>query len=389
MRVSSVNILPGFLILVLAFSGIVSACSSTPLSTTPPEIRIGVLAPRTGEFANSAGDSTVEGIELGAEQVNIAGGLSVGQTKYHIQVIIEDDQNNAQTAVQAARKLIVQDNVVAIIGLPSSITAIAASAVAESEKIPMISSSSTNPETTFNNTYVFRTSFDDHFQARILAQFVRQDLMAERGAILYDVANPYSKGLADYFKQEFETRGGKIVAEETYTSDVRDWTTQLTVIKRQAPDVLFLPNYEHEVPVQAEQARRIGITATLFGADAWSYVAPDMLASLEGGYYSAHWSPGIANEFAQGFMEDYYDAYEKIPGESAALAYDTLGLLFEAIQSQGRVDSESIRAGLASIEQYNGVTGSITYQGTGDPLRSIVMLRIEDNKPVFYQQVNP
>lgn len=141
--------------------------------------------------------------------------------------------------------------------------------------------------------------------------------------------------------------------------------------------------------MQAEQARSIGITASLLGADAWGYIESDMLVPLEGSYYSAHWSSSIANELAQTFMEDYYNAYEKIPGESAALAYDTLGLLLEAIQSQGSIDTESIRAGLVSIEQYNGVTGSITFQESGDPLRSIVILRIEDNKPVFYQQVNP
>lgn len=231
MRVSSVNVCPHFLILMLAFSGILSACSSPSLSTTPPEIRIGLLVPRTGEFADSAGDSTVEGIELGIHQVNESGGLSVGQMDYQIRLFIEDDENNPQTAVQAARKLIAQDKVVAILGLPSSITAIAASAVAESEKVPMISSSSTNPETTLNKTYVFRTSFNDHFQARILAQFARQDLMAEQGAILYDIANPYSKGLADYFKQEFETRGGKIVADETYITNAQDWMTQLTTIQ--------------------------------------------------------------------------------------------------------------------------------------------------------------
>ncbi|NJN66125.1 MAG: ABC transporter substrate-binding protein [Chloroflexaceae bacterium] len=263
-------------------------------------------------------------------------------------------------------------------------------AVAESEGIPLISPSSTNPATTQGKRYVFRVAFVDSFQGQAIARFVSHDLEARRAAVLYDVASAYNRDLAEFFQQQFEADGGQVVAFESYTTDEQDWSRQLAVIQECAPEVLFLPNYTTEVLSQVRQARQMAITATLVGGDAWSSFAPVEWRELDGAYYSTHWSPDITSEPAQAFIEAYRRTYGYVPtSQNAALTYDAFGLLFQAIQTAGKTDPESIRYGLSRTTRYAGVTGSMAYHGTGDPSRSIVILKIRAGEPVFYKQMDP
>lgn len=351
------------------------------------EIKIGVIAPITGEISN-VGQSTVNAAEMAVKEVNENGGLYVNGEKYQIVLVIEDNEDKEQSAVAAAQKLINQDGVVAIVGPQASRNAIPVSNIAENAKIPMISPWSTNPDTTSGKTYVFRVAFIDSFQGQVMARFTFEEFGGQKIAVLYDIASDYNKGIAEIYKEIVENAGGQVVAFETYTTGEQDFTAQLARIKDSGAEVLFLPNYYNEVPLQAKQAREMGITATIIGSDAWSGIAEEDLGQLEGSFFSTHYAPDIANDAAQRFIEAYQQTYEQIPDDVAALTYDAFGLLFQAIQLQG-VDSESIRTGLAAIEAYTGVTGTMEYRGTGDPIKSAVIIKIEDGKFVFYKQANP
>lgn len=373
----------------LMLAGAAANCTQQlPQQAQPNEIRIGVIASLTGD-ATASGQSTVRGAELAAQEINNRGGLAVGDRHYRVVLVTVDDQDEVDAAVNAARKLIYRDSVVAIVGPQLSRNAIPVSKFVENAQIPMISPVSTNPETTKDKRYVFRATFIDSVQGKAMAQFTRHTLNAQTTAILYDVASPYNQGIASVYKQVFEAGGGQIVAFESYTTGETDFRSQLTTIQQRRPDILFLPNYSHEVLLQAKQARQLGIDATLVGADAWSTVQPAERLLLEGAFYSNQYSPDSKNLKTQTFIQQYQQVYRQEPDTVTAVTYDAMHLLFKAIQSQRNSDSESIRQGLSELGRYDGVTGTIEYRGTGDPLRSVIILQIRQGQPVFYQQVDP
>ena len=237
-------------------------------------IKVGGIAELTGDIP-AVGASFKNAAEMAVAEINDAGGLEVGGKKYKIELIIEDNAGKADQSASAAQKLITQDNVVAIIAPNASRYAIPASEIAESFQVALISPWSTNPKTTLDaktnepKKYVFRACFIDPFQGRVVAKFAMENLGAKKAAVLYDVASDYNKGIAEFFKQTYEEIGGQVVAFETYTTNDKDFTAQLTKIKDTAPDVIFLPNYYSEVPLQIQQAHRLGITVPFLGSDSW------------------------------------------------------------------------------------------------------------------------
>jgi branched-chain amino acid transport system substrate-binding protein len=352
------------------------------------EIRIGLITSLSGDDAE-VGKATEDAARLAVEEANDGGGIDVGGRKHRIKLIIIDEQSKPEAAVSAAQILINQENVVAIVGPQYSRNAIPVAKFTETAHIPMISPRSTNPATTAGKRYAFRATFVDTFQGEVLAHFALEDLHAQRAAVLYDIASPYNQGLAEVFQQVFAESGGQVLAFESYTTGERNFKTQLMRIRSSNPDVLLLPNYQHEVPMQAQQARQLGIKATLLGADAWGAMRESDRHYLEGSFWSDQYAPDSTNEKTQAFIKRYRQVYGYEPETNAAATYDSMELLFQAIQREGKADPESIRQGLSTIGRYEGVTGTIEYRGTGDPIVSVVILHIKNGKAMFYKQIDP
>jgi branched-chain amino acid transport system substrate-binding protein len=354
------------------------------------DIRIGVNAEITGSKP-TVGDSCQKAAQLVAAEVNAGGGLKVGDKKYPITLFIEDNEDKPEAAAAMAKKLISQDNVLAIIGPNASGNAIPAARICEDAKVIMITPWSTNPKTTENLKYVFRACFLDDFQGQVMAKFARNDLKTKTAAVLYDMASEYNKGIAEFFKKSFEKMGGQVVAFESYTKDDKDFSSQLTKIKAAGPDVLFLPNYYNEVPLQAQQARRLGITCPLIGSDSWG--SSELLTlggkELEGSYFSTHYAPDIATPKARKFIQDYEAKYGRKPDDVAALTYDSGQLLLAAITKAGSRDRQKVRDALANIPEFDGVTGTMKFSGTGDPIKSAVILQIKDGRFAYFTSVSP
>jgi len=364
-------------------------CAS-PAPTPAAELRIGLITTLSGDLAESYGSSTVDAAKLALQPINDAGGLEVNGQKQKVSLVIEDDQDRAEVATRSAQKLINQDRVVALVGPSLSRNAIPVADVAEGARIPMISPNSTNPATTAGKKYVFRVDFIDPFQGRVIARFARDELHAQSAAVLYDVASAYNKGIAEVFRQVFTDAGGQVVAFESYTSGEKNFGQQMVRIKQSGAAVLFLPNYDNDVPTQAQQARTAGITATLLGSDAWGTLRPENLGELEGSYFSTDWSIDAPGERSQAFVKRFRDTYNRSPNNIAALAYDAVGLLLAGVRSQGKADPESIRAGLSGTVEYAGATGTIGYAGGGgDPVKSALVLRVKDGKMILDRQVDP
>ncbi|MFO1421399.1 MAG: ABC transporter substrate-binding protein [Candidatus Competibacteraceae bacterium] len=360
-------------------------------------LKLGVIAELTGDMP-AVGASCRNAAEMAVKEVNAAGGLQVGKEKMKVELVVEDNAGKADQSAAAAQKLITQDEVLAIVGPNASRYAIPASEIAESSETVLITPWSTNPKTTLDAStnkpkkYVFRACFIDPFQGGVLAKFALENLKAKKAAVLYDVASDYNKGIAEVFKTNYEKLGGKIVAFETYTTNDKDFSAQLTKIKDAKPDVIFLPNYYNEVPLQVQQAKRLGITVPFIGSDSWG--SPELLtlggADLNGYYFSTHYAPDNAAPVAKKFIADYEKAYGTKPDDVAALTYDAFGLLFGSIKNAGKADRESIRAALATLPSYKGVTGDMKFQADSrDPIKSAVILQIKDGKFTYFTNANP
>jgi len=354
------------------------------------EIRIGVNAELTGSKP-TVGDSCKKAAELLAAQVNQAGGLQVGDRKIPITLFIEDNEDKPESAAAVAQKLISQNNVLAIIGPNASGNAIPAARICEDSGVIMLTPWSTNPKTTEGKKFVFRACFIDDFQAEVMAKFARENLKAKTAAVLYDVASEYNKGIAEFFKKFFEASGGKVVAFESYTKDDKDFSSQLTAIKAANPEVLFLPNYYNEVPLQAQQARRLGLTCPFIGSDSWG--SEELLClgaqDLEGAFFSTHYAPDIATPQAQKFIQDFTAKYGKKPDDVAALTFDAGNLLLTAITKAGALDRQKVREALATIQRFEGITGQMDFRNVCDPIKSAVILQIKNGKFTYYSSVKP
>lgn len=363
----------------------------------PPGVKIGLNAELTGEMP-AVGASCKNAAQLFVDEVNAAGGLAVGGKKYPINLVVGDNMAKADQAAAVAQRLISQQNVLALIGPNASACAIPASEIAESLRCPMITPWSTNPKTTVDpNTgkpkqYVFRACFTDTFEARVLAKFALNNLHAKRAAVLYDVSSEAPNGQANLFKQTFEADGGQIVAFETYTTGDRDFSAQLTKIRAAQPDIIFLPAYYNDVPLVAQQARQLGISTPFLGSDAWS--SPQIIKlggpAIDGSYFCNHYSTQIATPVAQKFMAAYQVKYNQLPDDVAALTYDAFGFLCQAITSAGKLDREAVRDAISKIANYDGITGTMRFEpGSGDPIKSAVILQIKNGKFVWMANAAP
>ena len=360
-------------------------------------IKIGVIAELTGDIP-AVGASCRNAAELAVAEINETGGIQLADRKYPVKLIIEDNAGKADQSASSAQKLITQQNVTAIVGPNASRYALPAAEIAETGKVLLITPWSTAPKATLNSKtnaskkYVFRACFIDPFQGRVLAKFALDNLQLKNAAVLYDVASEYNKGIAEIFREVYEQNGGKVVAFETYTTNDKDFSSQLTKIKQAAPDVIFLPNYYSEVPLQIQQAKRLGITVPFIGSDSWGSEELLKLAGkdCEGYYFSTHYAADAATETTKNFIARYKTEYGTTPDDVAALTYDSFGLLWQALETAGKNDRQAVRDALAKIPQYKGVTGNMQFkEGSGDPVKSAVILKIKDGKFTWFANAEP
>ena len=382
-----------FIVLLVIVSLGICGCSREDSSG----LKVGVIAELTGDIP-AVGASCKNAAEMAVAEINDRGGIQLGDRKYKIDLIIEDNAGKADQSASAAQKLITQNNVVAIVGPNASRYALPAAEIAESSKVVLITPWSTAPKATLDSRtgaskkYVFRSCFIDPFQGRVVAKFVLDNLKLKKAAVLYDVASEYNKGIAEIFREVYEQNGGSIVAFETYTTNDKDFSSQLTKIKKAEPEIIFLPNYYSEVPLQIQQAKRLGITVPFVGADAWGSAELTKLcgADCDGYYFSTHYAADAATEATKKFIAGYKAKYGTTPDDVAALTYDSFGLLWKALGTAGRKDRQAVRDALAKIPQYEGVTGNMQFkEGSGDPIKSAVILKIRDGKFTWYANAKP
>ena len=351
-------------------------------------VKIGGIFPLSGQVA-VYGVECKNGVDLAIEEINAAGGIN-GKP---VVLVSEDDEGNPDKTVNAFKKLSTKDGVKVVIGSLTSGCTQAITTLSQASKVVQIAPAATAPAITDAGDFIFRACFIDPFQGTVGGKFAAETLGKERAAILYDIGNDYSVGLADNFKIAFTKAGGSIVSEESYATNDKDFNAQLTKIKNANPDVVYLPDYYGTVALIAKQLRAQGINVPMVGADGWDGLTSNAGDEVLGGYYSNHYAVDSTEPAVKKFVESFRAKYNKDPNSFAALGYDCVYLIRDAIVAAGAEDSIAVRDALAKTDG-DYVTGHLTFDEKHNPIKSAVMLELvkaDDGtlKTVYNTTVNP
>ena len=359
------------------------------------KIKIGFPIPLTGEIPK-VGESSKYAAELFREEVNAKGGLEVGGKKYPLEFIYENNESKPDTAVNVTLKLIDRDNVLAIIGPQSSRQAVPAGAVANDNETPMVTPWSTNPDATRDRPWVFRAAFLDDFQAPVAANFATKQFNAKKAAVLFEISNDYSKGLADNFRTVWEKGNGKgsVVAFESHGPKDQDFSAQLTKIIAAKPDFIFLPENYSFVALIVTQGRDLGYKGPFMGSDAWGSAELMKLCkdACKGLFFSTHYAAAGAQGATKEFIDKYNKKYGYVPDDVAALTWDAVALITEAIQKVGAVEKntrkmrKAIRDNLAAVKEFKGITGNMRFDEQGDPVKCAVIVEIDQKGDFTFKE---
>ncbi|HUT24001.1 MAG TPA: ABC transporter substrate-binding protein [Sumerlaeia bacterium] len=345
-------------------------------------VRIGVILPLSGALADY-GESTLAGIEMARDEINKAGGVAGRK----IELVVENNENDTTKSADALRKLVGLKKALAVVGPITSTNCLAIVRDAQRKGTVLITPTGTNDTITGHGDFIFRACFNDSFQGAAMAKFAREDLRIESAVPFQDTTSDYSVGLCRSFAERFEELGGKVPATLSYKQGDTDFTPQLRKLREMGAGGVFVPGYPPELPLIVNQARELGLEAHLLGADGWDddSLVDNSGERLVGSFFSAAFSTDVSTPELEAFMTLAGKRGIKTPGSFEALGYDSVGLIAEAARRAGakalsgdlRERRVALRDALAAIEDYKGATGSIAMQASGDPLKSLVVLRFE------------
>jgi branched-chain amino acid transport system substrate-binding protein len=375
-------------VLSLLFIGslIVTACGGAAGSGGP--VKVALLAPMSGQV-KTFGESTKNAVDIAVAEWNAAGGAAGHQ----IQLVVEDSQCSAEPAVNAANKVIDQDGVKFIIGEVCSSASIPVSEIADAKHVVQISPTSTNPSVTVDangqtKPYIFRACFIDPFQGTVGANFALKTLKAKTAFIMLDQGNDYVRGLAEFFEKAFTAGGGTVVGKETYTSQDTDFSAILSKVADAKPDVLYLPDYYNIVNLVGAQVKQRNLNVVMMGGDGWDSSDLDLKAA-DGGYFTNHYSKDDTRPIVQDWVKKYSAKYGSAPDALATLGYDAANMLFTAMKNSNSVDPDKVKDALASLKDFDGVSGKMSIDAQHNPVKSAVVLQVKDGKVSFVENVAP
>lgn len=368
---------------LLAVSLFVFSCTR---KANDNEILIGSYSSNTGATA-TFGVFQLHGTEMAIEEINAKGGINGKKIKH----INYDNKSDNDETLAVVNRLISQDKVLAILGEATSGRSKIGAQVAQQNKIPMLTSSATNAEVTKIGNYIFRACFIDPFQGTVMAKFMTENLKLKKAAILRDIKNDYSVGLSDVFAEKLKAAGGNIAIDISYQEGDIDFKSQLTAIKAKNVEAIFVPGYYNEVALIAKQARELGMKQPLLGGDGWSSPKLFEIArdAINGNYFSNHYTTESTDPKTQEFVKAFKAKYNEDADVMAALAYDAVYLMAEAIKNANPLTSENIRNELAKIKDFHGVTGKMSMDENRDAVKSAVVVRVEGPEYKFVTSVSP
>ena len=352
-------------------------------------IKIGGNFELSGAVA-AYGEAENEGAKLAVEEINKDGGIDGKKIEY----ISKDNKSDNNEAASVAANLTTKDEVVAIIGPATSGATKATLQNLSKAKVPAVTPSGTDDAITVQKgkvqDYIYRSCFQDSFQGIVLAKYADDNLKADKAVILGDNSSDYANGLKKAFKDTYK---GKIVAEENFTAGDKDFQAMLTKIKDKDFNVIYIPGYYTEAGLIIKQAREMGIEQPIIGADGFGdekLVETAGASNVKNVYYTGHFSTKApATDKVEPFVEAFEKKYNKQPSSFNALAYDSVYMIKQAIEDEGKATPEAIDKGLANLKDFEGVTGKISMDKEHNPVKSAVVLGLTDGKETSAETVNP
>lgn len=352
----------------------------------PDEINIGVVSAISGPMALE-GKFVSNAITMMNEDLEEIGGLDVQGKKVKVNFIHEDCEGKPEITVSAYQKLINQNNVMAIVGPPSSSQILAAGPIAQSADILAITPMGTNEKITQIGDYIFRACFIDSFQAEIASNYLLEQGF-ERIAIFYSNAEDYSTGLKTAFVEVFEEMGGTVIEQQAYAGqDAKDYNAQWSKIKESDPQAVFMPIYYQDIPLALQQARQAGVDCLILGTDSWD--TPEVLElagadNLQNVQYISAFSAQNPDPKSMEFSKRHIESFGDEPNSNCAYAYESMGLVLNAISNAPEFTPESIRDTMAATKDYDGVTGLTTFDENRNPVKSALILQFASDGQVEY-----
>lgn len=347
-------------------------------------IPIGVYLPMAGGVA-AYGDMEWSGIQ-------IANTMEPEVLGKKIKLILADTKSDKIEAANAMTLLVEKDKVVAVIGEAISGNTMAGNPISEKAGIPSVSPTATSPLVTQGKKFAFRACFIDPFQGEVAAKFAYNDLKARKAAVIIDNAADYSVGLANFFSKAFTGLGGKIVSTTYIQTGDQDFSAQLSAIQATQPDIIYAPNYYTEDALMAKQAADLGIKIPVLTGDGAQ--ADELIQiggkAVEGMYFTGHFHKQAAStELAREFIKRFEQKYNRDANAFSALGADAYFLLVDAIKRAGSTEGAKIRDALAATKDFKGVSGVLTMGPEGNPIKSVVINKVQDGKFVYVTTINP
>jgi branched-chain amino acid transport system substrate-binding protein len=344
-----------------------------------------------GAYLSMTGNVAAFG-QMGWDGISIAKKMEPEVLGRPVEVKLADTKSDKVESANAVSRLIEKEHVVAIIGEMISGNTLAGEDHAERRKIPMVTPTATNPLVTQGRHYVFRVCFIDTDQGRVAAKLALDQLKAKTAAVILDISQDYSVGLAAFFKREFTKGGGKIVSDTKFKTGDRDFTPQLSSIKESKPDIIYAPIYYTECALLAKQARDMGLTAPIVAGD--GVQAPELIElggdAVEGVYFTTHFHRDmVTSERGKKWLELFAKEVGKEPDAFTAMGADAYFIVVDAIKRAGSCDPAKIREALVNTKDFQGVSGTITMKPNGDPIKAMVVNRVKDGKFAYVTTINP
>ena len=371
---------------MLFISGLVILCLLSIFPCTAggdqKAIKIAAIYSYSGPLAE-ANASSVCGVRMAVEEINAAGGV-LGR---RLDLMEIDNMGTPIGSGMAALKA-VENDVTAIIGAAFSTHSIAIARVAQDHGIPMITNISTNSRVTRIGGYIFRVCFNDRLQGDVMGRFAREELKIGTVVTVFNVASDYSLGLSRTFEKAFSDAGGVLLARLPYTTKQPHFRDMVERIRSMQPDALFIAGHGESARILQEVTQE-NVQSIPLGGDGWDNVSfwKQGGDKIKLGYYTTHWSPSIESELSRQFVARAGHGGQV--GAPTVLAYDAVKLLADAITRAGTVQRDKIRDALAETRGFKGAAGTITFDAFGDPIKRVVIMKIQDGRRFYLKQVNP
>ncbi|MEW6419332.1 MAG: ABC transporter substrate-binding protein [Nitrospirota bacterium] len=366
------------LVVILAFVLVGSLFLLNGCAKKEPEtIKIGAILPLTGPGA-LWGNNTRKGAEIAVDEINKAGGIN----NKKLVLISEDSKGEAKEGVTVIQKLINIDKVNAILDDAVSSVALAIVPIITENKLPTISTGSSNPKLSGSSPYFFRLWNSDIEEAVISAKFIATEKKLNEGVILY-IRNEYGDGLQIAFEKEFAKYGGRILGKESFEPGAASFREQLLKLKALNPQFVYLIGYPVEIPrVLVEMKKqKFDVQVVTTAAIEDKSVIEQAKVAADGVIYP--YPKPAQTKITESFKQTYKQKYGEDPGSPAAEAYDAVMLFAETFKKVG-VDRQKVRDFISSI-RHEGASGLIEFDKNGDVHKPMEMKIIKAGKFELYK----